>query len=77
MRLVRHPVCVAIALLATVLLPSTVWAGPSGKKKDKAAVPTVRWAEGKPGEGATFYFSLSSERRSDATGRKDPSPIPA
>ncbi len=35
------------------------------------------WAEGKPGEGATFYFSLSSERRSDATGRKDPSPIPA
>ncbi len=49
MRLVRHPVCVAIALLATVLLPSTVWAGPSGKKKDKAAVPTVRWAEGKPG----------------------------
>ena len=35
------------------------------------------WAEGKPGEGATFYFSLSSEHRSDATERKDPSPIPA
>jgi len=35
------------------------------------------WAEGKPGEGATFYFSLSSERRSDAKEWKDPSPIPA
>jgi hypothetical protein len=49
MRMVRHPVCVAITLLLFVLLPATVRAGPSGKKKDKTTVRTVRWAEGKPG----------------------------
>ena len=50
MRFVRHPVC--LALLPTVLLSSTVWAGSSGKEKDKAAVPTIRWAEGE--SGCTF-----------------------
>jgi len=50
MRFVRQSVC--FALLPVVLLSSTVWAGSSGKEKDKAAVPTIRWAEGK--SGCTF-----------------------
>jgi len=50
MRFVRQSVC--FALLPVVLLSSTVWAGSSGKEKDKAAVPTIRWAEGE--SGCTF-----------------------
>src|SRR2546425_13185783 len=65
MRFVCHPVC--SALLPIMLLSSIVWSGSFGNKKDKAAVPTIRWAEGKTGctftrgEDGKYRYGLWAE----------------